>query len=706
MSAKVSVIVTAPAPNDYLVGCLNSIASQSISELEVVCVFVNGASHSEIDNLEALFADKITQFTICDKRFCGVGQARNEGLALTSGDYILFCDDLDFFVPTAFHEILSKAESANADMVLFGSRETHTKNGTSRKAKSLLRIDILPDKGPINPRSLGADIFQCTAPSPRCKLFKAKLLGSIPFDFEPAIRDEDPCLVFTALQKATNMAWIKKSLCTRTIGIPCAPDRTLGEAQGLLDSISHWFNLLKDEADFPTLETSYQSAVLHEIKREAETFTRDLTRCQFLDRLDETNYMATHWASPAQVAEDPSSLDMASFIEAAIAQRRHEERYSEPAVFEILRDTDRKATPIVSVVMPVYNAMPYLAATLDSLQRQTLSDIEIICVNDGSSDSSLEELLARAQDDPRIRVLAQQNLGQSRARNIGMSVARGAYLYFMDSDDLLTMDALEKLTDRSEELDLDLLCFDADTLYETEELAEQFPSFAHAYERPQYYKDVYSGPELIAQLEKDKTYFQSPCLYLTKRSFVQEQGISFVEGILHEDNAFTFACFLGAKRVSHLNESLFHRRVREGSTMTSAITFPRPYGYFLCYEQMLKSYYALENQIDPSYRPSLLRIVFQVLSSAQTSYVGMQPSDRGRVLGLYANYKPFSIAVKNPAMKTLRLKETKEMLKAERETTAEGETEAQPSRSNWVAKLRHPKRLIKRVAKHFTPKGA
>jgi Glycosyltransferases involved in cell wall biogenesis len=706
MLARVSTIVTAPNLNSHLINCLDSIAAQTISDLEVICSFVNTISDSEIDNLKALFDDRLERLIIHNEHPCGVGQARNEALELATGEYVLFCVDSDTFTPTAFSDILSKAESTGADLVLFGSRETHIKTGTSRKAKGLLRVDILPSKGPIDPRSLDSCVFLCTTSSPRCKLFKKSLLDSIPFRFEPAIRDEDPCFVFTALQKTTRMSWIKKTLCTRTIGIPCTPDRTLVEAQGLLRSFSRWCDILENNGSFPTLEASYQTVALHEIKREAEAFTNDRTRCQFLDELNATRFLESCKISARHVIDNPPLFDIASYVEAAIAQRIHEERYDAVPDFQILSDADSDTTPIVSVVVPVYNAMPYLAATLDSLQQQTLRNIEIVCVNDGSSDSSLEELLSRAQNDPRLHVVDQQNMGQSRARNVGMSIARGSYLYFMDSDDLLSTDALEKLVARTQELGLDLLCFDADTMYETDELAEQFPSFAHAYERARWYKDVYSGPELLAQLEQDKTYFQSPCLYLVKRSYVQKQRISFVEGILHEDNAFTFACFLGARRVSHLNESLFHRRVREGSTMTSAITFPRPYGYFLCYEHMLKSFYALESRIDQTCQPPLLRIIFQVLSNAQTSYIGMKPSERGRVLGLCANYKPFSIAVKNPAMKSIRLKETKEALKAEIANAAERESEVQPARSSWIEKLRHPKRVIKHLRKRLASKGA
>ena len=101
--------------------------------------------------------------------------------------------------------------------------------------------------------------------------------------------------------------------------------------------------------------------------------------------------------------------------------------------------------PIISVIMPVYNAQQYLEETVKFLQEQTFSDYEVIFVDDASTDSSLEILNRTVQTDPRFRVLQQKEGGAGAARNLGYSHARGEYSIFLDSDDLFSPVLLEKL---------------------------------------------------------------------------------------------------------------------------------------------------------------------------------------------------------------------------------------------------------------------
>ena len=110
----------------------------------------------------------------------------------------------------------------------------------------------------------------------------------------------------------------------------------------------------------------------------------------------------------------------------------------------------------VSIIVPVYNVEKYLSECLDSLISQTLSDIEIICVNDGSKDSSLEILEKYAQKDKRIVVINQENSGVSTARNTGMKCANGEYIGFIDSDDWIDSDFYEKLYNSAKSNDADI----------------------------------------------------------------------------------------------------------------------------------------------------------------------------------------------------------------------------------------------------------
>ena len=113
--------------------------------------------------------------------------------------------------------------------------------------------------------------------------------------------------------------------------------------------------------------------------------------------------------------------------------------------------------PKISVIIPVYNMEEYLSQCLNSVTNQTLKEIEIICIDDGSEDNSLEILKSFAQKDERIMILKQENLHSGVARNAGLSVAKGEYLSFLDSDDYFELNMLEKMYKKIKKMNSDII---------------------------------------------------------------------------------------------------------------------------------------------------------------------------------------------------------------------------------------------------------
>ena len=123
----------------------------------------------------------------------------------------------------------------------------------------------------------------------------------------------------------------------------------------------------------------------------------------------------------------------------------------------------------VSVVIPIYNVEKYIEGCLKSICNQTLKDIEILCINDGTPDKSMKIVEKIAKKDKRIKIINKENGGLSSARNAGIDNAKGKYIYFIDSDDQLKENALEILYNKMEEEKLETLFFDAENVYENEE---------------------------------------------------------------------------------------------------------------------------------------------------------------------------------------------------------------------------------------------
>ena len=239
--------------------------------------------------------------------------------------------------------------------------------------------------------------------------------------------------------------------------------------------------------------------------------------------------------------------------------------------------------PKVSVIIPVYNTEAYVSEALMSIVNQTLKEIEIIVINDGSTDGSLEIINRIAQKDNRIQIYSQENQGQSVARNKGISKAKGEYIYFMDSDDLLDLDALDCCYNKCEAENLDFVFFDADIICEDKEL-----SFSFDYHRPEIEEKVYNGIELLNELIDKHLYRVAPWMSFIRLSYLKRINLNFFPGIIHEDELFSAILYIEAERVGRIGKDFFKRRIRGNSTMTKSFSWKNIEGYFTVIEQLKK----------------------------------------------------------------------------------------------------------------------
>lgn len=222
-------------------------------------------------------------------------------------------------------------------------------------------------------------------------------------------------------------------------------------------------------------------------------------------------------------------------------------------------------TPKVSVIIPVYNTEKYLEECLNSVENQTLKDIEIICVNDGSTDKSLEILNNHANKDSRIKVISQENGGVSHARNTGMSKAKGKYIAFFDSDDILSPIAYEKMYDlaelhNSEVVKCEVLDFFEGNPLESD-LKEYDDSKVKVFEVETSQQDPYSQLNYDNGVVWNKIY---------SRKFLLDNNLWFDEKIaLAEDSMFNWLCGASVKKqVITYNILYFYRINRPGSIMS------------------------------------------------------------------------------------------------------------------------------------------
>ncbi|MDD2425860.1 MAG: glycosyltransferase [Bacteroidales bacterium] len=242
--------------------------------------------------------------------------------------------------------------------------------------------------------------------------------------------------------------------------------------------------------------------------------------------------------------------------------------------------------PKVSVIIPAYNTAPYLVEAVDSVLNQTLKNFEVIIVDDGSTDNTLEIIQNYAQKDSRIKYYHQKNQGQSVARNLAMSASRGEYIYFMDSDDILVRNALEYCYKTASENGLDLVTFDAESFSESGTYSVSGIKYIREGEIEER---VYSGIDMAELMVRKELFRAAPWLLFVKRELLKKNNLTFYPGIIHEDELFSTLLFISAHRVSYIPEVLFYRSVRGGSTMTGNFSMRNINGYFTVIKELKKS---------------------------------------------------------------------------------------------------------------------
>ena len=219
--------------------------------------------------------------------------------------------------------------------------------------------------------------------------------------------------------------------------------------------------------------------------------------------------------------------------------------------------------PRVSIVVPVYNVERYLGACLDSVLRQTFGDFELICVDDGSTDSSSAILAEYAARDGRVRVITQANAGLSAARNAGLDMATGEYICFVDSDDWIADRAVETCMSVCERDALDHLVFASTSVLEIE--GGQKPDYVVPAE---LCGRVADGVSLLQTLVGNGGYYPSVPLRFMRREPIVRARLSFPEGLLHEDVYFTPLALAMAEKAEVSSQRLYFRRIRKNSIMT------------------------------------------------------------------------------------------------------------------------------------------
>ena len=225
-------------------------------------------------------------------------------------------------------------------------------------------------------------------------------------------------------------------------------------------------------------------------------------------------------------------------------------------------------TPKVSVIIPIYNAGKYLHACLDSVVNQTLKEIEIICVDDGSTDNSLQIVQDYVKRDPRIKAFSQPNMNAGAARNRGLQYATGKYLSFLDADDFFELNMLELAFEKAEEAKADIVVFRSDLYYEKDNRYDEMRYTVVEENLPE--QRPFAGTDIKRDIFKSFIGWAWDKLFL--REYVVKNSLTFQEQRSSNDLYFTYLALAKARRITVIDDLLAHHRTRVVSSLEATRT--------------------------------------------------------------------------------------------------------------------------------------
>lgn len=266
-------------------------------------------------------------------------------------------------------------------------------------------------------------------------------------------------------------------------------------------------------------------------------------------------------------------------------------------------------SPHVSIIVPMYDVEGYVGECFESLLRQTEGDFEVIAVDDGSTDATLDVARRVAGGDGRFRFFRQGNRGQSAARNFALGQAAGDYVLFLDADDFYRDDALAVLAQRAAADDLDYLDFTAQTFYESADLKHRRRD---DYDRRPEIPGVMDGMRLFVAYQQRHAYHCSPCLHYFKRALLENPPLRFDVGHIHEDELFSPQLLARARRAAYLDEPLYMRRVRGDSSMTQTFGIRNVHGAFTSAQKLEAWMHECAGNAAPDFVDALAQRVFEV----------------------------------------------------------------------------------------------
>ncbi len=561
----VSVVVPAYNTEKLLDRCLESLVRQTYKRLEIIVV-----DDGSTDSTPALcdkWAGTDERIRVIHKKNGGLSSARNAGMDAAKGKFIGFVDADDYVERDMFGEMADALEdNPTCDLAKCGVAVEYTYKVSEDERKATLAYFDNPVEGCIRP---DCDIVNRTDVCAWDKLYRADFLRANGIRFPEGAKNEDEAFFFEVFCRARNCFFTAHRhyhYLRNDEGIMAKQQKAAGKGE-IPDATKIYAfvaELLQRENRRDLLGVLYRHMagfVQRFIGTPIEEAISDCTSA-ILHKTKAFHYADLVCGESRQWVQER----VFELLNRAGGLSREPEATPEEWFPKALPQEVRTDAPLVSFIVPVYNVEKYVAATLESLRRQSVPDFEVICVDDGSIDDSARILDFYAKIDRRIKVWHLENGGVSRARNFGMEKASGRYIAFVDGDDRLRPHmAAQTLTmaamDRLDAVMFDYRCVDCDSMMPVE---HYWQLSNHVKEFPQ--NKAFS----VAGLESLPVY--GACwAFLWSAEFLRRTGARFPDLKLGEDLVWVLAQLSKVRRMRVLNAPFYDYRRGDPSSAVSRL---------------------------------------------------------------------------------------------------------------------------------------
>lgn len=531
----ISVIIPIFNAQEHLSECLDSVLTQTLGNIEVICI--NDGSTDDSLTILQKYAKKDNRIVMHTQKNSGVSVARNVGLDLAQGECVVFVDADDYIDRTMLSVLWDNYQKTNADIIVFGGQTFPIHIEWINRKMTTRNIIYQYDSFNALFYEFGSIPFMVN------KLIKRSMLikNNIHFSTNLAL-GEDQVFYFSLFPRARKIQYIDNKFYYYRVE----------NKNSAMAKFNNKFKL-KNNIHLQIVQTiidewqvqGYLSGNERHLMRWAIKFLKNCT----IDTPKHSLYFCKRTVELLkQINYQPKQTD--DFFK--LYHR----------IFEIAKGGSQ---PKISVVVPVFNVEQVLPQCVESILNQTFKDFEVIFVDDGSEDNSLNILYHYEDMESRIQVLSQQNKYAGVARNRAMQIAQGDYLIFLDSDDFFEPNLLEEMYNSITREDCDICICGANSHNHISNEKKPIPSLCKTKFIPENIVFSKNSPEYHPYIYCFTT--PAPWNKMFKRSFVQKNNLWFQNTRNSNDMFFSLMALSLAEKITINPKSLINYRINNSKSL-------------------------------------------------------------------------------------------------------------------------------------------